>query len=202
MLAAGAGCGRETGSGQSVAETSDGAVQVVLHDLDLVDQDGKRVKFRSDVIGDRVAVVIPFYTACTTSYPILIFMLTRLQALLGDHLGKDVVLVSVSVDPSTDTPPRLKAYARRQKAKPGWVFLSGDGNNLGQVLWGAGLLYSSNIEEHNHIPVTLVGSAGSEWKRFHGFPSPEQVMAQVGKSLMIQARPGLPVSGSIEAAGR
>jgi protein SCO1/2 len=188
LLAAGTACGRETGSGQTVAETSGEAVQVALHDLELVDQDGKRVKFKSDVIGGRVAVIIPFYTACPTSYPILIFMFTRLQALLGDRLGKDVVLVSVSVDPSTDTPIRLKAYARRQKAKPGWVFLSGDGNNLGQVLWGAGLLHSSDIEEHNHIPVTLVGSAGSEWKRFHGFPSPEQVMAAVNRSLTMQAR--------------
>jgi protein SCO1/2 len=159
------------------------AINVKLHDLELIDQDGQRLKFRSDVIGDRVAVVIPFYTTCTTAYPILIFMFTRLQEMLGPRLGKEVVLVSISVDPRTDIPVRLKAFARRQKAMPGWVFLSGDRTNLGQVLWGVGVLFSSNLEEHDHIPITMVGSANGEWRRFHGFPSPEQVLAQVEEAL-------------------
>lgn len=158
-------------------------VKVSLHDLELIDQDGAVVKFKRDIIGDRVAVVIPFYTTCTTSYPILIFMFTRLQEMLGEQLGRDVVLISVSVDPKTDIPARLKAFSRRQKAKPGWVFLSGDRYNLGQVLLGVGVLFSPNIDDHNHIPITLVGNAHSDWRRFHGFPSPEQIMAEINKSL-------------------
>ena len=158
------------------------SVTVKLLDLELLDQDGNKVKFKSDVVGDRIAVIIPFYTTCTTSYPILIFMFTRLQEALGERLGKEVVLVSVSVDPRTDIPVRLKAYARRQKAKPGWVFLSGDRKNLGQVLLGVGVLFSPNLDDHNHIPITLVGSAHSDWRRFHGFPSPEQVLGEINKS--------------------
>ena len=99
------------------------SVRVTLQDLELVDQEGTVVRFKSDIVADRVAVVIPFYTTCTTSYPILIFMFSRLQEMLGERLGKEVVLISVSVDPKTDIPVRLKAFARRQKAKPGWVFL-------------------------------------------------------------------------------
>jgi protein SCO1/2 len=110
-------------------------------------------------------------------------MFTRLQEMLGEQLGRDVVLVSVSVDPKTDIPVRLKAFSRRQKAKPGWVFLSGDRYNLGQVLLGVGVLFSPNIDDHNHIPITLVGRAESDWRRFHGFPSPEQIMAEISKSL-------------------
>jgi cytochrome oxidase Cu insertion factor (SCO1/SenC/PrrC family) len=167
--------------GKSQAPSKE-SVNVKLVDLELVDQDGSKVKFKTDVIGDKVAVIIPFYTTCTTAFPILIFMFTRLQEALGDRLGKEVVLVSVSVDPRTDIPVRLKAYARRQKAKPGWVFLSGDRNNLGQVLLGVGVLFSPNLEDHNHIPITLVGSAHSEWRRFHGFPSPEQILGEINKS--------------------
>lgn len=162
------------------ADRKDGEpFDVKLHDLELIDQDEQRVKFKSDVIGDRVAVIIPFYTSCTTSYPVLIFMFTRLQDMLGDRLGKDVVLVSVTVDPRTDSPVRLKAYAGRQNAKPGWVFLTGDRNHLGRVLLGAGALFSSNVDEHNHIPVTLVGRDGGEWRRLHGFPRPEQVLDRI-----------------------
>jgi protein SCO1 len=164
-------------------------VKVELQDVELIDQDGVRVRFKSDVIGDRTAVIIPFYTTCTTSYPILIYIFTRLQDMLGERLGKEVVLVSVTVDPRTDVPVRLKAFAQKQKAKPGWVFLSGDRNSLGQVLWGVGALLSPNVDAHNHIPITMVGSTRGEWRRFHGFPTPEQLMAQVEESVVSKTSP-------------
>jgi protein SCO1/2 len=165
------------------------SLNVRIHDLELVDHEARKVKFKSDVIGDRVAVIIPFYTTCTTNYPILIFTLSKVQQMLGDRLGKDVVLVSVSVDPRTDIPVRLKAFAARNRARPGWAFLTGERNNLAQVLWGVGVLFSTNLEEHNHIPVTMVGRAGGEWRRLHGFPSPEQLMAQINESLGVKKEP-------------
>jgi protein SCO1/2 len=154
-------------------------VDVKLHDLELTDQDAQKVKFKSDVVGDRVAAMVPFYTTCTTAYPILIYTFSRLQTLMGDRLGREVVLVSVTVDPRTDIPIRLKAFARRQKAKPGWVFLTGDRNSLTKVLFGVGILPSQNLDDHNHTPLTVVGGEGRTWKRFHGFPSPELLKSHI-----------------------
>jgi protein SCO1/2 len=176
-------CGLSPAQASGAAPADREKVQVELHDVELMDQNENRLKFRSEVIDDKVAVVIPFYTDCTTSYPILIFILTRLQDMLGDRLNRDVVLISVTVDPRTDNSVRLKAYAKQQKAKPGWFFLSGDRISLGQVLWGMGVLPSSNLEEHNHIPITMVGSVEGGWRKFHGFPSPDQLLAQVEKLL-------------------
>ena len=168
------------------------SVPVKLHDLELVDQDGKKIKFKSEVIGDRVAAVVPFYTTCTTAYPILIFIFTRLQEMLGDRLGKEVVLVSVSVDPKTDIPVRLKAFARRQKAKPGWLFLSGEMSTLSTVLAGIGIQYivGQSLDEHQHVPLTLVGDMGGEWKRFYGYPPPEVLMGQINKSIAARVDSG------------
>ncbi len=154
-------------------------IDVSLKDLELVDQDGRKVRFKSDVVGGRVAVIIPFYTTCTTSYPILVYTFTRLQDLLGDRLGNEVALVSVSVDPRTDIPIRLKDFARRQKARSGWTFLTGNRNNLTLALFGMGILFSQDLDSHNHTPLTVVGGEGREWKRFYGFPSPELLLAQV-----------------------
>jgi protein SCO1/2 len=148
-------------------------VDVKLHDLELVNQDGQKVRFKSDVVGNRIVVLIPFYTTCTTAYPILIYTFTRLQDLLGERLEKEVVLISVSVDPRTDIPVRLKAFSRRQKARPGWIFLTGERNNLTKILLGVGILFSQNLDDHNHTPFTVVGGEGRDWKRFYGFPSPE-----------------------------
>ncbi len=167
------------------AKTEVKTVGVKLLDLELVDQDGRKLRFKSEVIGDRVAAVVPFYTTCTTAYPILIFIFTRLQDMLGDRLGKEVVLVSVSVDPKTDIPIRLKAFSRRQKAKPGWLFLSGEMTTLSTVLAGIGITYivGQSVDEHQHVPLTLVGDARGEWKRFYGYPPPEVLMGQINKSL-------------------
>lgn len=159
--------------------------EVKLFDLELWDQDGKKVKFKSDVIGDKVVAIVPFYTTCTTAYPILIFIFTRLQEMLGDRLGKNVLLISISVDPKTDIPIRLKAFARKQKARPGWVFLSGELNNLATVLSGIGVQYivGQSLDEHQHIPLTLIGKVQGEWKQFHGYPPPEILLAQINKLL-------------------
>jgi protein SCO1/2 len=167
-------------------------VNVKLLDLELVDQDGKKVRFKSEVIGDRVAAIVPFYTTCTTAYPILIFIFTRLQDMLGDRLGKEVVLVALSVDPRTDIPIRLKAFARRQKAKPGWLFLSGEMTTLSTVLAGIGIQYivGQSVDEHQHVPLTLVGDARGEWKRFYGYPPPEVLMTQINNLLAVRGESG------------
>jgi protein SCO1 len=175
-------CGTSIAAGTT---TDAKKVDVQLSDLELWDQDGKGLRFKSDVIGDRVAAIVPFYTNCTTAYPILIFVFGKLQELLGEQLGKEVVLVSVSVDPRTDIPVRLKAFATRKKAKPGWVFVSGDRNNLAKVLDGIGVQYivGQSLDEHNHIPLTMVGDPSGEWKRFYGYPSPEVLFEEIKRAL-------------------
>jgi protein SCO1/2 len=161
---------------------------IELHDLQLVDREGKMVNFVRDVIMNKIAIVAPFYTTCTTSFPILIYIFSKLQDMLGDRLGRDVVLVSVSVDPKTDIPIRMDAYAKRHKAKAGWIFLTGDAKNLGRILYGMRILPVPNVEEHNHIPVTVVGRAGGEWRRFDGFPAPEQILSYLKASLAFESK--------------
>ena len=180
VLAASGRAGEAKGESRTVA--------VKLLDLDLLDQDGRKLRFKSEVLGDRVAAIVPFYTTCTTAYPILIFTFSRVQEMLAERLGKEVVLISLSVDPRTDIPVRLKAFARRQKARPGWVFLTGDMGNLAQVLQGIGVQYivGQSTDEHQHIPLTLVGRPGGEWRRFYGYPSPEMLMGQINEYLGVK----------------
>ena len=85
--------------------------------------------------------------------------------------------MSVSVDPIRDTPRRLKAYAAKHKAQPGWIWLTGNKNTMNEVLDGLGA-YTPNFE--NHPAMVLVGDGRSgEWSRFFGFPSPNRLMDQV-----------------------
>lgn len=150
---------------------------VRLLDLELVNQDGEPVRFARDVIGDRVVVMDFVYTTCTTVCPVLSAVFGQLQGRLGERLGRDVFLVSVSVDPIRDTPSRLQAYAAQHQAGPGWIWLTGDKPAVDRVLEGLGA-YAPNYEDHP--PMVLVGDGKSgNWTRFFGFPGPDQLLAKV-----------------------
>src|SRR5918997_7020658 len=94
-------------------------------DVELLDQDGKKVRFYTDVLKGKTVVVNAFFTTCTSVCPPMNRSFEKIQEALGDRLGKDVFLVSLTVDPATDTPARLKEYAAKFHARPGWAFLTG-----------------------------------------------------------------------------
>ena len=153
------------------------SADVDLLDLVLMDQNGDEMKFVSDVIGDRIVVMDFIYTSCTTICPVISAVFGQVQNKLGDRLGDDVVLVSVSVDPVRDTPQRLKAYAATHKAKPGWIWLTGGKRTMDKVLDGLGA-YSPNFEDHPAMVLIGDGQNG-QWSRFYGFPNPDRIMEQV-----------------------
>lgn len=158
-----------------VAEVPPQAVE--LRDLELLDQDGKTRRFRQDVIGDRLVAINFVYTTCTTVCPMQTAIFSTLQERLRDRLGRDVALVSISIDPVTDIPPRLKAYADSHQVRPGWTWLTGDKARVDQVLLGLGA-YAADITQHPAMVLVGDGRSGS-WSRFYGFPQPEQILARL-----------------------
>jgi cytochrome oxidase Cu insertion factor (SCO1/SenC/PrrC family) len=153
------------------------SVEVRLEDQELVTQHGDRVKFASDVIGDRIVVIDFVYTNCTTICPALSAVFSLLQDALGDRLGRQVFLVSLSVDPARDTPERLKAYADKHKARVGWEWLTGDPAAVDKVLHGMGA-YVSGAEQQPAMVLVGDGRTG-EWICFVGFPGTDQLLAHV-----------------------
>lgn len=152
-------------------------VDVKLNDLELLDQDGRKVRFRSDVVADRIVVIDTFFTSCGLICPILSAIYADLQGRLGDRLGREVALVSITVDPNTDIPPRLKEFAGRWEAKPGWLFLTGQKQTVDRVLEGLGL-YSADFAAHPAAFLVGDGRHGG-WTRFYGFASPEQILGKI-----------------------
>lgn len=153
------------------------ATDVTLHNATLLTQNGAQVRFASDVIADRIVVMDFVYTTCTTVCPVLSAVFGQVQERLGDRLGQEVSLVSVSVDPVRDTPPRLKAYADRHRAQDGWIWLTGDKSQVDQVLTGLGA-YAPRFEDHPAMVLVGDGRSGT-WIRFFGFPGPDQILAAV-----------------------
>ena len=152
-------------------------VDIQLYDLELMTQDGKRVKFKSDIIRDKLVAMTFIYTSCTTICPVYNAIFTQLQDLLGKRQGRDVILVSMTVDPSRDIPRRMKREAKRFKAKPGWYYLTGEKKNVDQVLKGLDAFF---IDFEEHPPMALIGDGKTgTWRRFSGFPMPKQLLAMI-----------------------
>lgn len=151
---------------------------VKLRDHDVVGQDGQPLKFAREAVANRIVVISFIYTSCTTVCPVISGIVANVQDRLGENPG-DVALISISTDPATDTPGRLRAYAKRFEAKPGWLWLTGDKRNVDQVLRDLGA-YSADFRNHN--PVTLVGDARrGEWTRFYGMPEPAAILTRVAE---------------------
>ena len=162
------------------------AARVNLTDTPLVDQNGRALRLKSEAIGDRIVIVGFLYTSCTTVCPVLSAVLAQTQAKLGPRLGRDVGLLTVTVDPVRDTPARLKEYASQVGAGPGWSWLTGPRPQVDEVLKVFGA-YTPNFLDHP--PVVFVGDAkAGRWQRFYGFPNPDQLIAAVGELTAARGR--------------
>ncbi len=94
-------------------------------DTGLVDQDGRKVRFFSDVLDGNVVLVSFIFTRCVEACPLICQKMNGVRRALGDRFG-DVRFVSLSVDPEFDTPAELSYFARKQSARyPNWTFLGG-----------------------------------------------------------------------------
>jgi protein SCO1 len=94
-------------------------------DVEVVTHEGKTLRFYDDLIKDKVFVISFIFTTCRDFCPLAAARLSELQEKLGEAMGRDVFFYSISIDPETDTPERLKEYATTFGAGPGWLFLTG-----------------------------------------------------------------------------
>jgi cytochrome oxidase Cu insertion factor (SCO1/SenC/PrrC family) len=155
-------------------------------DAELVNQDGRRVRFYTDLLSGKVVVINTFFTACTGSCLVMHNTLARLQERLGDRLGRDINLLSLSVDPEVDTPAMLHTYAQRFRARPGWHFLTGDKSVVAGVLKKLGQ-FVENRDAHSSI--LLIGNEPTGlWKKAFGLGKPEAIFAVVDSVLADGAR--------------
>src|SRR5262245_11922132 len=112
----------------------EGVGKVQIPDLDVRDQDGRKLNFYSDLIKDKVVVLSFFYTSCTYSCTMQGQTFSKLQSLLGDRLGKSVFLISVSTDPAKDDPAQLKSWGKRYDVQTGWTLVTGKEAGLNKLL--------------------------------------------------------------------
>ena len=135
-------------------------------DVELINQDGNKVRFYSDVLKGKTVVVNAFFTSCTSVCPPMNRNMEKIQEVLGERVGRDVFLVSLTVDPDVDTPARLKEYAQKFHAGPGWIFLTGKKENLDWALYKLGQYVE---KKDDHKTIFIIGNEPTGlWKKAFG----------------------------------
>jgi protein SCO1 len=144
--------------------------RLVIPDVALVNQHGERVRFYRDLVKGRVVAINFIFTTCSTVCPLLGVHFSALQELMGDRAGRDVTLISLSVDPLVDTPQRLKAWSEGFDAGPGWTLLTGPKREV-EILLKA--LHVFTPDKQAHTPTILIGNdATGTWRRAYGLVAP------------------------------
>ncbi len=150
------------------------ATSVNVPSVLLRDSHDREFQFDTKAFGERVVIIDFVYTSCTTICPTLTATLAATRNRLKTYLGSQITLVSVSVDPNRDTPPKLRAYADQFKAGDNWLWLTGNKGQIDRVLRAFGL---STGAPQDHPPVILVGMpAADKWLRWVGIPPVEALV--------------------------
>lgn len=139
----------------------------------VLDQNGKALDFYSDLVKGQNVAINFIFTTCTTVCPVLTATFRRVQTEL-EASQSNVKLISISVDPTIDTPERLRDFAEKFKAGPGWTFVTGEKSEIDSLLQrlGAGL-----GNKNDHTSMVLIGNDPADvWTRTYGLSSPSVLM--------------------------
>jgi cytochrome oxidase Cu insertion factor (SCO1/SenC/PrrC family) len=157
------------------------AAQRYFTDTILTDQNGRNLRFYSDLVKDHVVVISTFFVDCTNVCSPLNYKIEKIQEALGSHLGSQVRLLSITVDPVRDTSTRLAEYAGRFHARPGWSFLTGRKENVDLVLKKLGQYVESRDD---HLNLILIGNDSTGlWKKAFGLARTEDLIKVVDSVL-------------------
>jgi protein SCO1 len=151
-----------------------------IPDTTVYDQNGRRLKFYTDLVKGKTVAINFIFTTCTAVCPPLTATFRRVQQGLSERIGRDVELISISVDPATDVPERLKTFSEKFKAGPGWTFVTGSKPEIDGLLAALGG-YASN--KNDHTPLLLIGNdAAGFWTRTYGLAPPSQLINLINEA--------------------
>lgn len=144
-----------------------------IPDVSLVDQDGKKIRFYSDLVQGKVVAVNFVFTTCSTICTPQGARFAELRKLLGARAGKEVHLISVSIDPQSDTPGKLKAWSEKLGGGPGWTLVTGEKDEVVRLLKSLGAF---DVDIKRHTPSLLLGNdRDKRWTRAYSLAPATQL---------------------------
>jgi cytochrome oxidase Cu insertion factor (SCO1/SenC/PrrC family) len=155
-------------------KTDETNLKLRIPDTPVYDQNNRKLNFYTDLVKGKTVVINFIFTTCTTICPPLTATFRRVQQTLGERAGRDIQLISISVDPTTDVPARLKSFSEKFKAGPGWTFVTGNKQDVDRLLSALGGYVP---DKNDHTPLILIGNdAAGSWTRTYGLAPASQIV--------------------------
>lgn len=141
--------------------------------IQLITDEGKRVRFYEDLIKDRVVLINFIFTSCSDSCPMETARLKQVYERLAGRVGKDVFFYSISIDPEFDTVEVLAEYKRRFDIGRGWTFLTGNEKEIIELRKKLSL-YQEDLEDSSDHNLSLIvgNEAKGKWIKRSAYDDP------------------------------
>jgi protein SCO1/2 len=102
-----------------------------------------------------------FYSSCGETCPLVIQNLREVQDLLAVRMGRDIFMLSVSLQPELETPAILRDYAAQWDVLSGWSFLTGRPEDIERLRRGLGFASADpgyDLVKDNHTGMVRYGN--------------------------------------------
>jgi len=160
-----------------------GAESSHFPNVELTTHEGRKVRFYDDLIKDKVVVINFMYAKCAGICPPVTMNLTRVQKLLGDRVGRDIFMYSITLKPAEDTVEALRDYAVEHQTGPGWWFLTGSPPDVEHLRRALGFTYADPVEDadtSNHIGMLRYGVEPlTRWAACPGMANPAHIVRSI-----------------------
>jgi protein SCO1/2 len=146
--------------------------------------DNRAVRFYDDLLKEKFVIINFMYTACADGVcPLTTVNLVRVQQLLGDRVGRDIFMYSLTLTPEHDTPRVLKQYAQAHGVGPGWWFLTGKPKDIELLRRKLGFVDPDPAVDANksqHIGMIRFGNEALErWAACPGQANPNWIVTSI-----------------------
>ena len=146
--------------------------------VELVDQDGRSLKFYDEVLKDNIVVISFIFTNCQSACPLMTRNLTMIRDMLREDERRAIQFVSISIDPLRDTPSAMKEFAQKHDADiEGWLWLTGQPDDVNYITKRLGS-YTDDPEMHT---TTLLAAnvPNAHWTKIEPNVPPNGVVARL-----------------------
>lgn len=143
----------------------------------VTDQNGETYSFYDDLIKDKIVVTNFIFTSCTDMCGLSTARMGYVGDELGDRLGKDIFIYSISLTPEIDSPAKLKEFADAFEPRDGWLFLTGKPEHIDEIRYKLGER-SRNLSEHRS-DMAIGNGATNRWRRISLMGNLEVVTDQI-----------------------
>lgn len=170
----------------STRQKISGRERIRMHHLPnvlLTTHTGQQVHFYDDLVKDKKIIVNFMYVKCDGICVPVTTNLLRVQKLLGDRVGRDIFMYSITLKPAQDSPEDLRQYAEQRGVGPGWLFLTGAPGDIELLRRALGFTYADAVEDadvSNHIGMLRYGVEPlTRWGACPGMGNPEHIARSI-----------------------